>query len=90
MRTLTSSIFQHWVNQIAPDVADQVDWNGALLAFNLSHPQIDVAAVGMRSTDEVDRNADLVESGRFRVDLAKLHGEFVARVDQTRGGDSVN
>ena len=39
MRTLTSSIFQRWVKQIAPGVADQVDWSGALLAYNLSHPQ---------------------------------------------------
>lgn len=78
MRTLTSAIFQRWVNQVAPNVADQVDWNGALLGFNLSHPQIDVAVVGMRSDAEVDRNVDVVDQGRFRVDLAALHGEFVA------------
>ena len=79
MRTLTSSIFLCWVKQIAPGVADQVDWSGALLAYNLSHPQIDVAVVGMGSAEEVDRNADLVESGKYRVDMPKLHGEFVTR-----------
>ena len=78
MRTLTSAIFQRWVKQVAPNVADQVDWDGALLGFNLSHPQVDVAVVGMRSAEEVDRNADVVDGGLFRVDVAALHGEFVA------------
>jgi aryl-alcohol dehydrogenase-like predicted oxidoreductase len=48
-----------------------------LIAFNLSHPQVDVAIVGMRSDDEVDRNVELVESGRYRVDMAALHGQYV-------------
>lgn len=77
MRTLTSAIFQRWVRQVAPAVADQVDWDAALLGFNLSHPQIDVAVVGMRSPEEVDRNANVVEQQLYRVDLATLHGEFV-------------
>ena len=76
MRTVTSAIFQRWVAQVAPECADRVDWSGALIAFNLSHPQVDVAVVGMRSPEEVDRNADLVESGRYRVDMAALHAEF--------------
>jgi aryl-alcohol dehydrogenase-like predicted oxidoreductase len=79
MRTLTSEIFQRWVAQVAPVVSEEVDWGGALLGFNLSHPQVDVAVVGMRSAEEVDRNVDIVESGRYRVDLAALHGEFAAR-----------
>lgn len=78
MRTLTSAIFQRWVQQVAPAVAGQVDWDSALLGFNLSHPQVDVAVVGMRSAEEVDRNADVVDRGLYRVDLAALHGEFVA------------
>ena len=28
MRTLTSAVFQRWVSQVAPGVADQVDWSG--------------------------------------------------------------
>jgi aryl-alcohol dehydrogenase-like predicted oxidoreductase len=79
MRTLTSAVFQRWVAQVAPGIAEQVDWNGALIAFNLSHPQIDVAVVGMRSADEVDRNADTVESGAFRVDLPTLHQEIISQ-----------
>ena len=66
------------MQQVAPAVAGQVDWDAALLGFNLSHPQVDVAVVGMRSAEEVDRNADVVDRGLYRVDLAALHGEFVA------------
>ncbi len=76
MRTVTSGIFQRWVAQIAPDTVGTVDWSAALIAFNLSHPQIDVAVVGMRSEDEVDRNVELVESGLYRIDMAALHREF--------------
>lgn len=79
MRTLTSDIFQRWIGQVAPVVVGQVDWSAAMLGFNLSHPQVDVAVVGMRSEDEVDRNADVVDQGRFRVDLASLHTEFTTR-----------
>lgn len=80
MRTLTSAIFQRWIVQVAPSAADQVDWGAALLGFNLSHPQIDVAVVGMRSTEEVDRNADVVDRGAYRVDMAALHDEFPTQV----------
>ncbi|MFN8634703.1 MAG: aldo/keto reductase [Chloroflexota bacterium] len=79
MRTMTSDIFQRWIRQVAPDVASQVDWSAALLGFNLSHPQVDVAVVGMRSEAEVDRNADVVNRGLHRVDMAALHDEFPTR-----------
>jgi aryl-alcohol dehydrogenase-like predicted oxidoreductase len=62
-----------------PDGADQVDWSAALLGFNLSHSQIDVAVVGMRSEVELDRNADAVEQDRYRGDMAALHDEFPTR-----------
>jgi aryl-alcohol dehydrogenase-like predicted oxidoreductase len=80
MRTLTSAIFQRWIAQVAPSAADQIDWSAALLGFNLSHPQVDVAVVGMRSTEEVDRNADAVDRGAYRVDMAALHDEFPTQV----------
>ena len=79
MRTLTSDIFQRWVRQVAPAVADQVDWSAALLGFNLSHPQVDVAVVGMRSAEGVDGNADAVEDNQYRIDMAALHDEFPTR-----------
>lgn len=76
MRTLTSGLMQRWLAQVAPEVANTVDWNGALLGYVLSHPQIDVAIVGMRTDEEVDRNVDLVENGRFRLDMAALHDSY--------------
>jgi len=79
MRTLTSDIFQRWIREVAPEVAGQLDWSAAMLGFNLSHPQVDVAVVGMRSENEVDRNADVVDQGLYRVDLATLHTEFPTR-----------
>jgi len=79
MRTLTSDIFRRWITQVAPGVADQVDWSAALLGFNLSHPQVDVAVVGMRSVEEVTRNVEAVERGLYRVDMAALHDEFPTR-----------
>jgi aryl-alcohol dehydrogenase-like predicted oxidoreductase len=79
MRTLTSAIFQRWIAQVAPGAADQIDWSAALFGFNLSHPQVDVAVVGMRSADEVDRNVEVVERSLYRVDMAALHDEFPTR-----------
>lgn len=78
MRTLTSGVFQRWVAQVAPTAAG-IDWNGALLGYVLSHPQVDVALVGMRQAGEVDQNADLVESGVFRLDLPALHDGYSSR-----------
>jgi len=73
MRTLTSGVFQRWLGQIgAPDF----DWNAALLGFVLSHPQVDVALVGMRTADEVEQNARVVEEGLFRVDMAAVHDGY--------------
>jgi len=77
MRTVTSAIFQRWVARVAPEAAGAVDWTGALIGFNLSHPQVDVAVVGMRSEDEVDRNVAAAENPAYRVDMAALHGELV-------------
>jgi hypothetical protein len=47
--------------------------------IGLSHPQVDVAVVGMRSEDEVDKNANVVDQGRYRVDLAAIHTEVPTR-----------
>lgn len=79
MRTLASGIFQRWIRQAAPEVAGQTDLGAALLGFNVSHPQVDVAVVGMRSAEEVDRNVDVVEQKLHRVDLAAPHDELPAR-----------
>lgn len=76
MRTLTSGVFQRWLAQVAPGVGDAVDWNGALLGYALSHPQVDVALVGMRAAEEVERNVRVTESNAFRVDMATVHDGY--------------
>lgn len=76
MRTLTSGVFQRWLGQVAPELTTALDWNAALLGFVLSHPQVDVALVGMRTEAEVDANVRVVESGSFRVDMAAVHDGY--------------
>lgn len=74
MRTLTSGVLQRWLARVAPDIG--VDWSAALLGFVLSHPQVDVALVGMRTVDEVERNIATVTSGAYRVDLPAVHDGY--------------
>lgn len=76
MRTLTSGVFQRWLRQAAPRLEQAVDWNAALLGFVLSHPQVDVALVGMRTAEEVERNAAIVTGGAGRVDMASVHDGY--------------
>jgi predicted aldo/keto reductase-like oxidoreductase len=78
MRTLTSGLLQRWLTRIAPEVAGTIDWNAALLGYVLSHPQVDVALVGMRTAEEVDRNVEVVAGGAFRVDMSALHDGYGA------------
>jgi aryl-alcohol dehydrogenase-like predicted oxidoreductase len=74
MRTLTSGVFQRWLSEIGAPA--DFDWNAALLGFVLSHPQVDVALVGMRTADEVEKNVSVVTSGRFRVDMPAIHDGY--------------
>ena len=79
MRTLTSGIFQKWVRTVNP--ADTFDYNPALLQFVLSNPLVDVALVGMRTVEEVDRNVAICDNLAGRLDLAELHERYVAPRD---------
>jgi aryl-alcohol dehydrogenase-like predicted oxidoreductase len=76
MRTLTSGVLQRWLAQLP--VPPDLDWNAALLGFVLSHPQVDVALVGMRTAEEVERNAAAVEQGAFRVDMPAVQDGYGA------------
>jgi aryl-alcohol dehydrogenase-like predicted oxidoreductase len=76
MRTLTSGVLQRWLGQVAPGLVDSLDWGAALLGFALSHPQVDVALVGMRTVEEVEASARAVEDDRFRVDMAAVHDGY--------------
>lgn len=78
MRTLTSGLLQRWLARVAPAALDGVDWNGALLGYVLSHSHVDVALVGMRTVEEVERNVAVVASAAYRVDMAALHDGYGA------------
>lgn len=75
MRTLTSGLFQKWVRQVNP--ADKFDYTLALLQFVLSNPYVDVALVGMRTVDEVERNVAIAADVGGRIDIAKLHEKYI-------------
>ena len=75
MRSLTASVFQRWMKAARPD--DDFDYSPALLQFVLSNKLIDVALVGMRTPDEVDKNLAVLNDTENRIDLNDLHEKFV-------------
>lgn len=81
MRTLTSGAFQKLVRRTFPAAAGAVDLDALLLGYVLSNPLVDVALVGMRRPEEVDRNVAASANPAFRVDLAELHHRFVSAAD---------
>ncbi len=79
MRSLSSGVFQkllgHW--QARAGQQDQLDGYALALQFVLSNPRIDSALVGMRTVEEVERNAALADDQSGRVDLTELHRRYV-------------
>jgi len=75
MRSLTASVFQRWMSAVRPD--DDFDYSPALLQFVLSNKLIDVALVGMRTPEEVDKNVAVLKDTAGRIDLDDLHEKFV-------------
>jgi aryl-alcohol dehydrogenase-like predicted oxidoreductase len=75
MRSMTSGIFQRWIQWVNPD--NQFDYSPALLHFVLSNPMVDVALVGMRTVDEVERNVRICMNQEGRIDIPKLHNRYV-------------
>lgn len=75
MRALTASVFQRWMSAVRPD--DDFDYSPALLQFVLSNKLVDVALVGMRTPDEVERNIAVLNDTAGRVDLEEIHRKFV-------------
>ncbi len=65
MRTVTSGLFQHWVQWVNP--ANTFDYTPALLQFVLSNSLVDVALVGMRDADIVEANVRIVEDMDGRI-----------------------
>lgn len=75
MRTLTSGLFQKWVQWVNP--ANTFDYNAALLQFVLANPLVDVALVGMRTPEMVEQNVAAACDRAARVDLDALHAKYV-------------
>ncbi|MBT4125236.1 MAG: aldo/keto reductase [Chloroflexi bacterium] len=75
MRSLTASVFQRWMSAVRPD--DEFDYSPALLQFVLSNKLVDVALVGMRTPEEVDKNIAVLNDVAGRFDLNDLHEKFV-------------
>jgi aryl-alcohol dehydrogenase-like predicted oxidoreductase len=79
MRTLTSGLFQGTMRKAFPGVADSVDLDEFCLNYVLSNPLVDVALVGMRRPEEVERNSAVVDAAEKRFDLVALHHRFYER-----------
>ena len=75
MRTLTSGIFQSWIETVHPDVS--FEYAPALLQFVLSNESVDVALVGMRNPRIVEENAALVDDIEGRIDIEELFNRYV-------------
>ena len=78
MRPLTSGTFQKLMQTACPEIAGQVDWHRMLLNYVLSNQNVDVAVVGMRRADEVERNNAISDAVGERLDLVELHHRFVS------------
>ncbi len=77
MRTLTSGLFQRTMRAAFGSVADEIDMDEFCLNYVLSNPLIDVALVGTRRPEEIEKNAAVVDAVEKRLDLVALHHRFV-------------
>ena len=71
MRSLTSGILQRFIQAANPE--NTFDYTPAILQFQLGNPLVDVALVGMRTPEEVERNAAIVADTTHRINLDDLH-----------------
>ena len=75
MRSLTSGILQRFIQAANPD--NTFDYSPAILQFLLGNKLVDVALVGMRSAQEVERNVAIVADRAHRIDPDPLHARIV-------------
>ncbi|MDR0450067.1 MAG: aldo/keto reductase [Treponema sp.] len=71
MRTVTSGIFQKWIQMVNP--ANTFNYNPALIQFVLSNPLVDVALLGMRSAERVRENVAICNDLTGRINIKDLH-----------------
>ena len=75
MRTLTSGLFQRTMAAAGGPSSESFDANAFLLTYVLSNPLVNVALVGMRRVEEVERNVSVADTAE-RLDLEGLHHRF--------------
>ncbi|MDR1374428.1 MAG: aldo/keto reductase, partial [Treponema sp.] len=71
MRTVTSGIFQKWIQTVNP--SNTFNYNPALVQFVLSNPLVDVALLGMRSAGRVRENVAICNDLSGRISIKDLH-----------------
>jgi aryl-alcohol dehydrogenase-like predicted oxidoreductase len=72
MRSMTSGIFQRLAQQLAPEWQQGRDIYTVCLQFLLADPRVHVLNVGMRWSEEVDRNVRIAEEFVAPLDVAEL------------------
>jgi aryl-alcohol dehydrogenase-like predicted oxidoreductase len=77
MRSLTSGVFQKLMKMQQPGIEQQLDLNALCLNYVLSNPYIDSAIVGMRQSEEVEKNTLIADQTDKRIDLTALHERYV-------------
>ena len=80
MRPFTGGTFSKWLKCVYPGIEKRLDFARLienLLTFVLSSPLTDVAIVGMRSAERVERNCAIVDDLDRRIDLDALYGRFL-------------
>lgn len=94
MRTMTSGILQRILRSLAPEWVQAKDPYEVCLEFVLSDPRVQVALVGMRWPDEVDRNVQFLEAFEPRLDVsavprltADIYGAEDAEAERDDGRD---
>ncbi len=80
MRPFTGGVFPRWLKLVYPDIEERNDMDklmAGLLKLVLSNPVTDVAIVGMREAELVEKNCAISDDIKARFDLDPLYGRFL-------------
>ena len=82
MRPFTGGVFPRWLKLVYPDIEERIDVDklmAGLLTLVLSNPLTDVAIVGMRLVELVEKNCEISDDIDARFDLDPLYGRFLRK-----------
>ncbi len=77
MRTITSGVFQGWINRVNPN--NDFDYTPHLLQFVLSTKQVDVALLGMRTPEQVETNVSICNDTDNRIEIESVFKDSTGR-----------